>query len=66
MFWMDYLIQSAGDNFTIKGDWDGEVMGRDRDGNPGAKERALYQPGDIFKVNEEGWLIKIGEDRDDT
>jgi hypothetical protein len=41
-------------------------MGRDRDGNPGAKERALYQPGDIFKVDEEGWLIKIGEDRDDT
>ena len=66
MMWMDYLIMSAGPNFTIKGDWPGEVMGLDKDGNPGNKENVLYQPGDIFRVNENGWLMKIGEDRDDT
>ena len=22
------------------------------------KENTLYQPGDVFKVNESGWLIK--------
>ena len=66
MMWMDYLIMSAGPNFTIKGDWDGEVMGRNQDGTWGGKSEPLYLPGDIFRVNEDGWLIKIGEDRDDT
>lgn len=66
MIWMDYTIESAGPNFTIKGDWPGEVMGWDKDGNEGSKSHPLYQPGDIFRVNEKGWLIKIGEDRDDT
>jgi non-ribosomal peptide synthetase component E (peptide arylation enzyme) len=28
-------------------------------------DKGLYKPGDIFRVNENGWLTKIGEDRDD-
>lgn len=66
MIWMDYIVQSGHDCFTVKGDWPGEVMGLDKEGNPGAKTHPLYQPGDIYKVNNDGWLIKIGEDRDDV
>jgi len=67
MMWVDYTIDSlpGGNGFTVKGDWEGEVMGWDRHGKPGAKDNTLYQPGDIFRVNERGWLIKIGEDKDD-
>lgn len=57
MMWMDYNINQAGKNFTISGDWPGEVMGYDREGNPGGKSHHLYQPGDIFIVNENGWLV---------
>ena len=28
MIWMDYTVEQAGDNFTVKGDWPGEVMGK--------------------------------------
>ena len=68
MFWLDYTIHSGLNKFRVEGDWPGEVMGFDRDGNPdaGIKSQPLYQPGDIYKVNEDGWLIKIGEDKDDT
>ena len=58
MMWMDYNIMQAGKNFRIEGDWPGEVMGLDRDGNPGNKSTPLYQPGDVFIVNEGGWLMK--------
>ena len=66
MFWLDYTVHSGLDKFRVEGDWPGEVMGLDRDGNPGFKEPPLYQVGDIYRVNEDGWLVKIGEDRDDT
>lgn len=66
MFWIDYTVQSGVDCFTVKGDWPGEVMGRNRDGTWGGKEQPLYQPGDIYKVNSDGWLVKIGEDKDDV
>ena len=62
MIWMDYIIESAGGNgqaFRIKGDWEGEVMGEARDGSP--KDNWLYKPGDVFIVNEHGWLIKTDE-----
>lgn len=60
MMWVDYAIDQAGPNFTIKGDWPGEVMGwpRDKDGEY-KKENTLYQPGDRFIVNESGWLIRM-------
>jgi hypothetical protein len=61
MMWMDYNIMQAGDNFCIEGDWPGEVMGLDRQGNPGNKDHPLYQPGDVFVVNESGWLIKTDQ-----
>ena len=59
MMWVDYAIAQAGPHFTIKGDWPGEVMGwpKEKDGDF-KKENTLYQPGDVFKVNESGWLIK--------
>jgi len=58
MMWIDYTIDSIpnGQGFKIKGDWEGEVMGV---GPGGAeKEHYLYKPGDVFVVNEKGWLIK--------
>ena len=56
MMWMDYNIMQAGSNFKIEGDWPGEVMGLDRQGKPGNKDHPLYQPGDVFIVNQSGWL----------
>jgi len=62
MIWMDYIVESAGGNgqaFRIKGDWPGEVMGVKKDGTP--KDHWLYKPGDVFIVNEAGWLVKTDE-----
>jgi len=59
MMWIDYTVESAGENFTIKGDWPGEVMGIQQDGTP--KDHWLYKPGDVFIVNENGWLMKSDE-----
>ena len=57
MMWTDYNIDQAGDNFRVVGDWPGEVMGVKRDGTK--KDYALYRPGDVFIVNEGGWLCKV-------
>jgi hypothetical protein len=54
--WVDYNIDQAGENFKVSGDWPGEVMGLQKDGTP--KDNWLYKPGDVFIVNESGWLIK--------
>ena len=59
MIWIDYKIESAGNNWTVKGDWPGEVMGKNQDGSE--KGYALYRPGDVFVVDENGWLRKIDE-----
>jgi len=59
MIWMDYNIEQAGDSFRVKGDWPGEVMGIQQDGTP--KDHWLYKPGDVFIVNEHGWLVKSDE-----
>jgi hypothetical protein len=61
MMWLDYTINSlpAGKGFKITGDWEGEVMGVTKDGTQ--KEHYLYKPGDVFRVNEGGWLVKIGD-----
>ena len=59
MRWMDYLIEQAGQNFRVKGEWPGEVMGLKKDGTP--KDHYLYKPGDVFIVNEAGWLVKTDE-----
>lgn len=56
MMWVDYSIDQAGENFTVKGDYPGEVMGVARDGTP--RDHWLYKPGDVFIVNESGWLVK--------
>ena len=54
--WVDYNIDQAGENFKVNGDWPGEVMGVSKDGTP--KDHYLYKPGDVFIVNENGWLMK--------
>ena len=54
--WVDYNIDQAGENFKVNGDWPGEVMGVAKDGTP--KDHYLYKPGDVFIVNEHGWLMK--------
>jgi hypothetical protein len=59
MIWMDYVIEQAGANFRVKGDWPGEVMGKQKDGSQ--KEHYLYKPGDVSIVNEAGWLMKSDE-----
>ncbi len=56
MLWIDYQVEQIGENFTIKGDWPGEVMGWAQDGTP--KENWLYKPGDVFIVNKHGVLVK--------
>jgi hypothetical protein len=57
MLWVDYNINQAGVNFKVEGEWPGEVMGVNRDGTP--KSSHLYKPGDVFIVNENGWLCKV-------
>ncbi len=47
MLWIDYAIEQAGPHFRIKGEWNSELI-----------EKGLYKPGDVFIVNEDGWLIK--------
>lgn len=62
MMWLDYTVEQAGPNFTVRGDWAGEVMGWTKDGKKtGGKETVLYKPGDVFIVNENGWLMKSDE-----
>ena len=56
MMWVDYNIDQVGEHFTVKGDYPGEVMGVARDGSP--RDHWLYKPGDVFIVNENGWLMK--------
>jgi hypothetical protein len=57
MLWVDYNINQVGGNFKVEGAWQGEVMGVNRDGTP--KNSYLYKPGDVFIVNENGWLCKV-------
>ena len=59
MMWLDYTVESAGQNFTVKGDWAGEVMGIRKDGT--RNDHWLYRPGDVFVVNENGWLVKTDD-----
>ena len=57
MVWLDYTVQSfLNGDFTVKGDWPGEVMGVNKDGSK--KDHWLYRPGDVFVVNEQGILKK--------
>lgn len=58
--WLDYTVQSGLNCFTVLGDWPGEVMGWDKDGNKdgGLTVNPLYKPGDVFVVGEDGWLRK--------
>ena len=52
MMWIDYAIDQAPNGaFKVVGDTPNEVMDRG--------EYSLYRPGDIFVVNESGWLIKV-------
>lgn len=58
MIWVDFTVEQAGKNFRVAGDWFGEVMGYDKDGNVTDKKGKLYSPGDVFVVNKNGWLVK--------
>lgn len=59
MIWLDFTVESfSNGDFTVKGDWPKEVMGYDREGNPGCKSRPLYSPGDVFIVDADGILRK--------
>ena len=62
MFWLDYTVESIGlhgQAFRVKGEWPGEVMGEYKDGSP--KDHWLYKPGDVFVVDENGWLRKTDQ-----
>ena len=49
--WVDYTInQAPGKGFKVEGDTPTEVM-----------DKGLYKPGDVFIVNESGWLVKTDE-----
>lgn len=57
MFWLDYTVQSFyNGDFTVEGEWPGEVMGINKDGSK--KDHWLYKPGDVFVVDENGILRK--------
>jgi hypothetical protein len=57
MFWLDYTVRSFyNGDFTVEGDWPGEVMGINKDGSK--KDHCLYKPGDVFVVDENGILRK--------
>ena len=46
--WIDYTINSVpGKGFKVEGDTPTEIM-----------DKGLYKPGDVFIVNESGWLVK--------
>jgi len=51
MMWMDFMINQVGDSFKVLGDTPTEVM-----------DKGLYKPGDMFVVNEHGWLVKVVPD----
>jgi hypothetical protein len=59
MFWLDYTVESGLNRFRVKGDWDDEVMGKNEDGSN--KDYWLYKPGDVFIVDENGWLRKTDQ-----
>lgn len=61
MFWIDYTVEQGLNKFRVTGDWDKEVMGYDKNGNLGFKERPLYKPGEVYIVGEDGWLHKTDE-----
>ncbi|MGY8864645.1 MAG: hypothetical protein ACKVJK_03335 [Methylophagaceae bacterium] len=48
MMWIDYTINSVpGKGFKVEGETPTEIM-----------DKGLYKPGDVFIVNESGWLVK--------
>ena len=60
MLWVDYNIeQGANGSFTVRGEWPDEVMGKNQDGS--SKVHYLYKPGDVFIVNEAGWLVRVDQ-----
>ena len=61
MMWVDYTIHGlpGGRGFKVMGDWEGEVMGVAKDGSH--KDHYLYRPGDVFIVDQDGWLVKTDE-----
>jgi len=63
MIWIDYLVEQAGTDFRVKGEWEGEVMGKQKDGTD--KGYHLYQEGDIFVVDKNGWLRKVATKEDE-
>lgn len=52
MRWIDYSIDQMPDgSFRVEGVTPTEVMDK--------KDYSLYKPGDIFVVNQNGWLMKV-------
>ena len=49
MLWIDYTVNQFGSDFKIEGDTPSEVMD---------KEQPLYRSGDVFIVDDNGWLVK--------
>ena len=56
MIWIDYTVESGHNRFRVKGDWPDEVMGKNQDGSD--KGYALYKPGEVYIVGDDGWLHK--------
>ena len=59
MRWIDYYIDQAPDgSFRVEGNTPTEVMDKE--------DYSLYKPGDVFVVNESGWLIKMEGEQERT
>ena len=64
MFWLDYTVHSGYEKSRGDDDFSRDVIACNKDGTGGGKSQPLYSPGDIYEVNEDGWLIKIGNTKD--
>jgi hypothetical protein len=58
MQWLDYTIDQFGKNFIIKGDWPGEVMDKNKNGEWEEDASCLFKPGDRFIVSDKGMLVR--------
>ena len=59
--WIDYNVEQGFNKFRVTGDWPKEVMGYDRNGNKTDSKGTLYQEGEVYIVDSNGWLCKVDD-----
>lgn len=59
MIWVDFVVEQMGNAFRVKGNSPKDVWETE---NGTQRQHALYKPGECFRVDEKGWLVKIESD----